>query len=173
MTVPAASKVKNRTKQKKKDFNWRRSDEWTTTEQSKIAIEKLKSGAELSPLTSPITFFELFLTDELLEEITFQTNMYNTQRSSNGYKVAVKRRRSSDTSYKKISTVTKAEIIKFIGIVLYMGIHKLPNRRLYWGNKTQVPLIAEAMSRNRFEEILSILHFNDNQLLPTDRNAPD
>ena len=44
-----------------------------------------------------------------------------------------------------------------------MGIHKLPNRRLYWENKTRVPLIADAMSRNRFEEVLSALHFNDNE----------
>ena len=46
-----------------------------------------------------------------------------------------------------------------------MGIHKLPNCRMYWGRKTCVPFIADTMSRNRFEEVLSILHFNDNEQL--------
>ena len=45
-----------------------------------------------------------------------------------------------------------------------MGVHKLPNRRIYWGTFTNVPVISETMTRNRFDEILSILHFNDNNL---------
>ena len=43
-----------------------------------------------------------------------------------------------------------------------MGIHKLPNCRMYWGNFTHIPAISTTMTRNRFDEILSILHFNDN-----------
>ena len=45
-----------------------------------------------------------------------------------------------------------------------MRVHKLPNRRIYWGTFTNVPVISETMTRNRFDEILSILHFNDNNL---------
>ncbi len=33
---------------------------------------------------------------------------------------------------------------------------------MYWGNFTHVPAITETMLLNRFDEILSILHFNDN-----------
>ncbi len=43
-----------------------------------------------------------------------------------------------------------------------MGVHKLPNRRMYWGNFTHVPATSETMPQNRFDEILSILHTNDN-----------
>ena len=43
-----------------------------------------------------------------------------------------------------------------------MGVYKYPNRRMYWGQSIYVPFISEAMNRNRFEEILSILHSNDN-----------
>ena len=51
-----------------------------------------------------------------------------------------------------------------------MGVYKYPNRRMYWGQSIYVPFISEAMNRNRFEEILSILHFNDKSKnkLPTD-----
>ena len=43
-----------------------------------------------------------------------------------------------------------------------MGVHKYPNRHMYWGQSIYVPFISEAMNRNRFEEILSILHSNNN-----------
>ena len=29
------------------------------------------------------------------------------------------------------------------------------------------------MTRNRFKETLSVLHFNDNKLMPADKNAPN
>ena len=43
-----------------------------------------------------------------------------------------------------------------------MGVCKYPNRRMYWGQNTYIPFIFETMNHNRFEEILSILHFNYN-----------
>lgn len=104
--------------------------------------------------------------NDFLEEVTFQTNLYNTQHSTTGFKVAVKKRGSSKISYKKVAPVAVSEIRKVFGIILYMGVHKFPNRRLYWGSETNVPFIEDAMSRNRFEEILSILHFSDNEQIP-------
>ena len=56
-------------------------------------------------------------------------------------------------------------------IVLHMGIVKLPNRRMYWDPDTRNELIAESMSRNRFDEIMTVLHYNDNNELP-EKNSP-
>ena len=66
--------------------------------------------------------------------------------------------------------VTSSEIKKLLGIILYMGIHKLANRRMYLGHKPRVLLVGETMSRNRFEEVLSIVHFNGNEHCSKDRN---
>ena len=52
-----------------------------------------------------------------------------------------------------------------------MGIIKLPQRRMYWSYKTRVDLIASSMSISRFEEIVSVIHFNDNNKLPN-RDSP-
>ena len=52
-----------------------------------------------------------------------------------------------------------------LGIMLYMGVGKVPNRRMYWRIFTNVALISETMTCNHFDEILSILHFNDNNLV--------
>ena len=56
-----------------------------------------------------------------------------------------------------------SKIKQTIGIILSMGVCKLLNRRMYWGSSTAVPIISESMTRNRFEDIFSILHFNDNE----------
>jgi len=55
----------------------------------------------------------------------------------------------------------------FFGILMVSGYHPLPSRRMYWSleEDLRVALVAQAMSRNRFEEILRFLHFNDNQHL--------
>ena len=47
-----------------------------------------------------------------------------------------------------------------------MGIFKLPKRRMYCRNRTRVSIIADCMSFNQFSKILSLLHFNDNNLIP-------
>ena len=46
--------------------------------------------------------------------------------------------------------------------MLMMGIVKLPNRKMYWNHATKNDLIANNITRNRFDEIISMLHFNDN-----------
>jgi hypothetical protein len=130
------------------------------------------NNSSLSNLSQPFEFFKQFVTKDLLDHITFQTNLYNTQRATLGYKRAV-RTKGPNTSYKQVKTVTEHEIQQLFGIILYMGIHKLPNRRMYWAMKTYVPLIASSMNRNRFEEILSVLHFNNNQEAIADPANPN
>ena len=67
--------------------------------------------------------------------------------------------------------ITIDDIRKVFGIVLYMGILKLPKRRMYWQNQTRVDIIAKAMSVNRFAKIMQLLHYNDNNLIPSTDSA--
>ena len=101
---------------------------------------------------SPMSFFSLFFNDELLEDITFQMNVHNTASAN-------------DKGTKPAPPVEVNELKKIFGVILFMGIEKFPSRRLYWKSSTLSKFIADAkISRNRFEEILSILHFNDKNL---------
>ena len=52
-----------------------------------------------------------------------------------------------------------------------MGAYKLPNRRMYWSPKSRISVIADAMTRNRFDQILSILHFCENSANRDDKTA--
>ena len=67
--------------------------------------------------------------------------------------------------------IDKDEIRAVIGIILYMSVIKLPNRRMYSNSKTRVDFIASSMSINRFDKIVSVLYFDDNKYSP-ERNSP-
>ena len=46
---------------------------------------------------------------------------------------------------------------------------KLPNRKMYWNTRWSSELSSKAMLRNRFDKIMMVLHFNDNnEIRPRD-----
>lgn len=49
-----------------------------------------------------------------------------------------------------------------------MGYHILPSYKCYWNTATDlhVPLITNSLSRDRFQQILSFIHINDNLAIP-------
>lgn len=158
----------NGNKAKKRKTNTNDKIEWKKNKRSLWEIpdtyiphnEKLKldPGVPLTRFSAPMNFFELFVNGDLIDFIYDQTKLYNEwRRLKNGTK--------------PIKSITKEEIKKVIGIVLHMGIVKLPNRRMYWAPDTRNELIAESMSRNRFDEIMTVLHYNDNNELP-EKNSP-
>ena len=90
--------------------------------------------------------------DELFENITLQTNLYNTASAN-------------DKVTKPAPPVEVDELKKVCGKVLFMGIEQFPNRELYWKPSTLSKFIAYAnIFCSQVQEILSILHFNDNNL---------
>ena len=86
--------------------------------------------------------------DDLLDEIVYQTNLYARQQNVN-------------TTFK----LEKHELMVFIGIVLYMGVNTLPSIEDYWGTYTRVAQVVDSMSSKRFRLIRSLLHFNNNENL--------
>ena len=63
---------------------------------------------------------------------------------------------------------TPAELAKFFGVLLLSGYNSLPREADYWSNQPDlgVAIVRNAMSRNIFEGIKSMLHFVDNSALP-------
>ena len=90
---------------------------------------------------TPYSLFQLFIPFSLLQTMAFHTNKKAGLERS-GY--SKWQREWYDTS--------DAEIGAFIGILLYMGIGKLPRMREYWNvdfNRPFNSLIINAMSRIR------------------------
>ncbi|KAJ8910639.1 hypothetical protein NQ315_012507 [Exocentrus adspersus] len=68
--------------------------------------------------STPYKLFNLLITDEILDSITFQTNLYAEQ--------------EHQKTNKRYSQATVSEIKTFIGLNLLMGIKKSPSYRDYW-----------------------------------------
>lgn len=65
---------------------------------------------------------------------------------------------------KSFKPITKSEVQIFMGINFLVSIKKCPSYRDYWSANIclRCDFIANAMSRTRFELILTHLHLNDN-----------
>ena len=123
--------------------------EWNVPNESSIAEEKLKLNenyehfGNLTTSSSTMKYFKLFVNNELIDHITFQSNLYATQLSQ-------------QKSRRAFKSFTKSEIKSTIGIILLMGNYKLPNRRMYWAPYSKVPIIADTMPRNGFHSTIFI-----------------
>lgn len=126
---------KQGTVQGKKQYPWRKKPFETP--------ECTFKGPHVTPpdnLLSPLEYFRKFITPEMLELLKEQTNLYSVQKSANHNNVN--------------TTVKELEIM--IGLYLRMGLCQLTGNRAYWENDTRCPMVADIMSRNRFQNLLAL-----------------
>ena len=100
-------------------------------------------------------FYLLFVTEEMFEDIAEQTNIYAMQTLT----------RTRSWRLNKWIPTNKCEIKKLFGLLIWMGLVKLPEIHLYWSKD---PTFAQSfppsvMPRNRFELLLRMIHFVNNE----------
>ena len=78
----------------------------------------------------------------------YQSNFRRTERSTKRYEVAATSKGKRHRFYENIAAVTVSEMKRFLGIILFMGNHKLPNRRMYLGNFADILAISATITRN-------------------------
>ncbi|XP_045454543.1 piggyBac transposable element-derived protein 4-like [Melitaea cinxia] len=107
---------------------------------------------------NPIDYFDLFLTRDIVEHIVEQTNLFATQNLLDNNDVGPQARAHS------WYPVTVDEMLKFLALIGWMGLVKLPAIKDYWRvhKLYGLPLARTVMPRNRFELILKYIHFSDN-----------
>uniref|UniRef100_A0A672I0K1 PiggyBac transposable element-derived protein domain-containing protein n=1 Tax=Salarias fasciatus TaxID=181472 RepID=A0A672I0K1_SALFA len=98
---------------------------------------------------TPFEYFSRYFSPEVIKHITYQTNLYATQKDVN-------------TTF----TTTEDEMLNFLAILIYMGIAELPSIDDYWAMDTRVPQVANLMSSKRFRLMRRLVHFNDNTQIP-------
>ncbi len=105
---------------------------------------------------TPEELFENFYDDEVVTLFVEHSKLYALQKDG------------------KVFDISVGEMRLFFGILLLSGYCSYSRYRMYWDNNADVyhPGVAQAMSRNRFEEILRYLHVCDHQYLdPNDKFA--
>ena len=104
---------------------------------------------ENQSISTLLSYFRKFFTDDLLSLIVDQSNLYASQVNVN-----------------KPLNLTVNELEQWLGILLYMSVVKLPQSRFYWNKIFNCTFVTNVMSRNRFEEIKKCIHFSDNSKAP-------
>ena len=106
---------------------------------------------------SPIDFLKLLVTEELIAEIVLCTNFYADCKIDAAGPL---RRRSI---WKSWNPVTQDEMKKFLGLVIHMGLVKMPSYKHYWKKDKlfQNNFFPAVMSRERFQLIMRFLHFGE------------
>lgn len=126
-----------------------------------------KSGlqTDIAGNISPFDAFSLFVDDDVLDFIVRETNRYADQ-------VITSTRTSRHSRLSKWAPTCKDEMKKFLGLLMWMGLNRRSSIQSYWSTKPiyQNNIPANTMSRNRFELLLRMIHFSDNETVqPTNR----
>lgn len=105
----------------------------------------------------PEDFYKLLIPDELFDKIDLETNLFAEQSIAKGKKLF-----SHSHSWKPTD---RQESLKKIGLLLYMGLVRVPKISYYWSKDDILGqrFPSTIMSRNRFELILQYLHFSNNE----------
>lgn len=104
---------------------------------------QLPDGPEI--VGTPLFYFRKLIDRDILEHVVEQSNLYALQ-----------------TDLARPLTLSVEELERFIGVTFLMSIYGLPRTRMFWRRETEVLKVVEAMSRNRWEQLKSKIHFNDN-----------
>lgn len=136
-----SSQKKNRKKTLKKKYEWIHED-------LHIPETNFEDFHDENNLGGPMEYFLKFFDQEVTELFVRNSNKYALQKN-------------------RSPNITHSEFLAFIGVMLLSGYVQIPRRRMFWererdGNNV---LVAEAISRDRFEYIFSNLHVSDNNHL--------
>ncbi|XP_012634083.1 zinc finger MYM-type protein 2 isoform X3 [Microcebus murinus] len=109
---------------------------------------------------TPYDFFKFFITDDVIDYMVKETNIYASQTLQKGN---VK----PHSRLKKWYDVTSQEMERFLGVLFWMGLSKKPRLPDYWSkNILYDNSVKKLISRNRFEMLLRMWHFSNNEECP-------
>lgn len=106
----------------------------------------------------PLSFLKLFVSDEFMEILVQQTNIYAGRRSQS-------ENVSRNSRLKQWRPVNLAEMKVFLTIIISMGLVQKSDVQDYWSTDEvqDTPFFRNTMSRDRFLSIMSNFHIMDNE----------
>ena len=120
-------------------------------------VEYVGSKLPMDESSKPVDFFQMYFTDEVLELMVEQTNLYAEQV------------RADDPHKHKtpLSPVTADELKSWLALTLNMGVVNEPTIQSYWAseNSTLTPFYISTMSRSRYQQISRYLRFVEKSTL--------
>lgn len=140
-------------KKAKKYSKSKKTHDWTARDlQTNIntTFQPVRCSEQAQSAESPVDFFTLFFTEDVMKNIVEQTNIYGSQKN-------------------KTLNFSIQELYVLFGGLLLSGYAKYPNKRMFWNASSDTPeMLQDAIRLNRFELLLRHLHFNNNNNISTD-----
>lgn len=146
-----SEKMKKTQPKKRKIYQWVKED-LIVPNQENVCESEAALGTDPK---SPLEYFYQFFDDSIISRIVNETNRYAQQKN-------------------RVQTVSDPEIRAFIGVLILSGYVPVPRRKLFWerDRDTHSELVAESITRDTFDYIMSNIHIQDNNVLnPTDKFA--
>ncbi|XP_006872930.1 PREDICTED: piggyBac transposable element-derived protein 4-like [Chrysochloris asiatica] len=114
---------------------------------------------DLTNTDTEVDYFLSLFTEEILETIKDQTNLYATQERTRRYRGQEIRKSTENWQPTSVE-----EIKAFIAVHILMGIHVLPELRHYWSSDPLLGLssVPDFMTKARFKKLTENIHCNDN-----------
>ena len=115
----------------------------------------VKEELGLSEESTPKDILDCLVPPELWEKVVRETNRYHSQHPPN----------PSSSHRKKWQDTTVEELHQYVALRTLMGVQPRPTYRHYWSLNPLVnsPIFSETMSRDRYDQLTSNLHFADNE----------
>ena len=116
---------------------------------------------------SPHDFFMLLFTDEILEMMVLETNRYAEQVIIDGI---VNETIGPSSRLQRWKPTDRHEILKFLGLIGYMALLWHGYYKKHWSSRYlyKNSVAPAAMSRNRFEILMRMWRFSDNEKIVGD-----
>lgn len=109
---------------------------------------------------NPYDFFKFFITDDVIDYMVKETNTYARQTLQKG-------NIKPHSRLNKWYDVTSQEMERFLGVLFWMGLSKKPRLPDYWSkNILYDNSVKKLIPRNRFEMLLKMWHFSNNEECP-------
>jgi len=121
------------------------------------------------PDAPPIAYINLFLTEDFIDHLVHQTNLYAEQYIQSHQDYLDRKPKSRVHKWLKVGPTHPEEIRAFIAIITNIGLIKKSNLKEYWNtsrHSQETPWFGQHMCKDRFLLLLKFIHFNDNSALP-------
>lgn len=141
-TVPA--------KKAKKGKKFQLSYKWKVAQfRHRATVEEDENGEYINlpeDVDSPLSYFYLFFSQNVISNIVEQTNLYSVQQTA------------------KSIQLSEEEFKDFLAIHIIMGIVVMPSYLDYWSDKFRYAKVGDIMSLKRYQQVRRYLHFVDNNM---------
>ena len=101
------------------------------------AVNTVRADGSAMNANSPMEIFPCMIDNDISELLAFESIRFGMQLGKDTNQLHIK---------------------KCVNFSEYVCISQLPRRRVYWSSATRQPRVADCMTTNRFEVILSLLY---------------